>query len=61
MATDLAANNVRLQEPCNPENPLENLYTSLNKCAYYATVAGNPITDVQLAQIAYGLVAETGQ
>ena len=33
----------------------------LNKCVNYETAEGEPITEVQVVQISYDLVVETGQ
>ena len=43
-ATKLVENNKNLRDPCNPEEPLESLYTRLNQCVDYATSEGEPIT-----------------
>ena len=61
MATNLAENNKKLREPCNPDETLKSLYTRLNECMDYATAASDPITEVQAVRIAYGIVAETGK
>ena len=45
LATDMAKNNKNLREAYNPDDPLESLYTRLNKCVDYATAAGEPITE----------------
>ena len=45
----------------NPREPLKSLFTRLNKCVDYATAAGDPVTEVQIVRITYGLVTETGQ
>ena len=60
LVTYLAENNRKLQETYNPDEPLEILYTKLNKCVDYATAAGEPITEGQVIQISYGLVVVTG-
>ena len=44
----------------NAEEPLESLIERLNKCAYFSTAAGEPVSDTQLVRIAYGMVAEMG-
>ena len=56
-ATNLVENDNHLREPFNPNEPLESLYTRLNKCVDYATTASKLITKVQLVLIAYGIVA----
>ena len=61
LVTDLADNDRKLRENFNPDEPLESLYTRLNKCIDYATAAGEPITEGQVVCIAYGLVTETWQ
>ena len=58
---DLAENGQKLREPYNTDEPLERIYTRLNKCANYATTAGEPITEGQVIRIAYTPVAEMGQ
>ena len=44
LATDFTDNENNLRELCNPDEPLKSLYTRLNECIDYATVAGEPIT-----------------
>ena len=58
---DLADNDRKLQETYNTEEPLKSLYTRLNECVDYSTAAGEPISEVKVVRIAYGLVLETGQ
>ena len=58
---DLAANDAKLRELFNPAKPLKSLYTRLNDLVNYTAVAGETITNEQVIQITYGLVAETGQ
>ena len=58
---DLADNDRKLQETYNTEEPLKSLYTRLNECVDYSTAAGEPIAEVKVVRIAYGLVLETGQ
>ena len=60
-ATDLVENDNHLREPFNPNEPLESLYTRLNKCGDYGTAASNPITEGHISRIAYSLVMKTGQ
>ena len=45
LATDLAKNDKKLREAYNPDDPLKSLYTRLNECVDYTTVAGDPITE----------------
>ena len=45
LATDLSENDRKLRETYNPDKRLKSLYTSLNECIDYATVAGEPITE----------------
>ena len=52
LVTYLAENNRKLQETYNPDEPLEILYTKLNKCVDYATTAGEPITEGKFVRIA---------
>ena len=56
LATDLADNDKKLRGPYNPYEPLESLYLRLNKCVYYATTSGEPITEGQVVRIGYGLI-----
>ena len=42
---DLAYNDKKLRDSCNPDEPLNSLYTRLNECVDYAAAAGNPITE----------------
>ena len=60
-ATDIAANNVKLREPYNPNEPLESLYMRINACNNYVKSAGNTITKGQIVQIMCGLISETGR
>ena len=61
LATDLAKNDKKLREAYNPDDPLKSLYTRLNECVDYTTVAGDPITEGQVVCIAYSLVAGKSQ
>ena len=61
LATDLAKNDRKLWETYNPDEPIERLYTRLNKCVDYATTASERITEGQVVRISYDLVTETGQ
>ena len=61
LATYLAENGRNIRETYNPDEPLENLYTRVNECIDYTTVAGEPINEGQVVRIAYGIVAETGK
>ena len=55
-STDLTANDTKLQEPCNTNEPPKSLYTKLNECIDYYTSEGETITKGQLIQIDNGLV-----
>ena len=57
---DLEANYSKSWELFNPNEPLESLYTRLNKWVDCAIAADKIITEGQVAQITYGLVAEMG-
>ena len=59
--TDIADNDVRLQESFNLDEALQSLYTILNECTDYSITAGDPIIKCQLVQIVYGLITETVQ
>ena len=50
-STDLAEINRKLQETYNLNEPLESLYTRLNECVDYATLASEPITKGQVVRI----------
>ena len=58
--SDMAENDKRLLESYNTEEPLKSLIERLDECADFATAAGDPVSETQLARIAYVLVAETG-
>ena len=58
LTTYIAENDAHLQDPCNPKEPLKNLYKSINKCANYIITRSDPITKGQLSRILCGLVAE---
>ena len=60
-AMDLAYNDKKLRDSCNPNEPLNSPYTRLNECVDYAAAAGNPITEGQFIRISYVLVVEMGQ
>ena len=60
-ATEMAENDARLQVLYNSEELLNRFINWLNECNNFVAVAGEPITEVQLVRISYGLIYETGQ
>ena len=61
LSTELVENSTKMQEPFNPTNPIESLYTRINKCIEYKTTAEKLVTEIQVMRIAYDLVAKKGQ
>ena len=51
-ATDLATNDAKTQEPYNPKELLERLYTRIKKCVNYATAVVKPVTKGKIVRIA---------
>ena len=50
---DRVANDERLRESYNTEEPLESLIKRLNECADFATAAIEIVLETQLVQITY--------
>jgi len=45
---------------CDPSNPIENLYKQIEKGQYYTSCSNIPFSDLQLVNIAYNIISETG-
>jgi hypothetical protein len=58
---ELLANTERLQEPYNPSEPIESLFTHFEDAREYADAAYRPFTDKQILEYALLAILKTGQ
>ena len=61
LAMELAKNGAHIQEPLDPDKPLNSLYMRLNECVLYSTAERKRITKGNIFQIAYILIMDTGK
>ena len=60
-ATEMSANDKRLQYPYNAEKSIEGIIERLNECSDLAAAASDQVSTTKLVHITYGLIEETGQ
>jgi hypothetical protein len=58
---ELLANTEKLQEPYNPSEPIESLFTRFEDAMEYADAANRPFTEVQILEYALLSILKTGQ
>jgi len=57
---ELAKNITRMSAPCNPPQPIEDLFLQLTRGSQFASNSSEPIALSQVLRIGYTLIANTG-